>query len=51
VIVSNSASASASAAAPKPKKVAPEKGAKDKRTKAQEGRVKKDGEALNIDDI
>ena len=51
VIVSNSASASAAAATPKPKKVAPEKGAKDKRTKAQEGRVKKDGEALNIDDI
>jgi len=47
VIISNSASA----AAPKPKKAAPEKGAKDKRTKAQEGRVKKDGEALNIDDI
>lgn len=44
VIVSNSAAA-------KPKKVAPEKGAKDKRTKAQEGRVKKDSETLNIDDI
>jgi len=49
VIVSNSASASASAS--KPKKAAPEKGAKDKRTKAQEGRDKKDGEAFNIDDI
>jgi hypothetical protein len=45
VIVSNSASAA------KPKKAAPEKGAKDKRTKAQEGRVKKDSETLNIDDI
>jgi len=45
VVVSNSA------AATKPKKAAPEKGAKDKRTKAQEGRVKKDNETLNIDDI
>ena len=44
VIVGNSAAA-------KPKKAAPEKGAKDKRTKAQEGRVKKDSETLNIDDI
>ena len=39
------------AATPKPKGPPPVKGAKDKRTKAQEGRGKMDAETLNINDI